>query len=78
MAKVLGDQHPDVLVCRANLALLRSGARGDGSGQLLGDDPVAIRAIDDLAVQLGQNHPSVVLLQEGQLLYRVTDLNDPF
>jgi len=78
MANVLGQQHPDVLICRANLALLKSGERGDGSGELLGGDPATTRAIDDLAALLGQDHPSVTSLRAGQLLYRVTDLHDPF
>jgi hypothetical protein len=78
MAKALGQRHPDVLTCRANLALLKSGGRGDGSGGLLGDDPATTGAIDDLAARLGQNHPSVTSLRAGQLLYRVIDPHDPF
>jgi len=80
MAKALGQRHPDVLVCRANLALLESGGRGDGSGGLLGGDPATTRAaaINDLAARLGQNHPSVTSLRAGQLLYRVIDPHDPF
>ncbi|MGH3833071.1 MAG: hypothetical protein ACRDRS_21990 [Pseudonocardiaceae bacterium] len=78
VAKALGQQHPDVLACRASLALLESGGRGDGSGGLLGGDPATTRAIEDLAAQLGQNHPSVTSLRTGQLLYRVPDPHDPF
>jgi tetratricopeptide (TPR) repeat protein len=78
MVKALGQRHPNVLACRANLALLESGGRGDGSGGLLGGDPTATKAIDDLAARLGQNHPSVTSLRAGQLLYWVTDPRDPF
>ncbi|MDQ3150425.1 MAG: FxSxx-COOH system tetratricopeptide repeat protein [Actinomycetota bacterium] len=78
MAKALGRRHPDVLRCRANLTLLESGGRGDGSGGLLGGDPATARAIDDLAALLGQNHPSVTSLRAGQLLYRVIDPHDPY
>jgi len=75
MAEVLGEQHPDVLVCRANLALLKS---GESSGKLLGGDPATMRAIEDLAAKLGQNHPSVTSLLAGHLVYRLTDPHDPF
>ncbi|MGH3695992.1 MAG: FxSxx-COOH system tetratricopeptide repeat protein [Pseudonocardiaceae bacterium] len=78
MAETLGQQHPDALACRVNLALLESGVRGDGSGGLLGGDPATTRAIEDLAARVGQSHPSVTALWEGQLLYRVTDPHDPF
>ncbi|MDQ2879747.1 MAG: FxSxx-COOH system tetratricopeptide repeat protein [Actinomycetota bacterium] len=78
MGTTLGQRHPDMLACRANIALLASGGRGDGSRGLLGGDPATTRAIDNLAAQLGQDHPSVTSLRAAQLLYRVTDPHDPF
>ena len=72
MVSALGERHPDALVCRANLALAQAKQAG------VATNAAVTQAIDDLAERLGFEHPSVVTLHAGRLLYRITDPQDPF
>jgi tetratricopeptide (TPR) repeat protein len=75
MEAALGPQHPDALLCRANLAVLAA----DGGWAVRGIGASAVdSAIEALADRLGPGHPSIAVLREGRLLYRVTDPQDPF
>ena len=75
MTEVLGDRHPDALACHGNLALL---IEGPPTGVGVPPGSALAHAVADLAARLGDGHPSVRALQEGRLLYRVTDPQDPF
>jgi MinD-like ATPase involved in chromosome partitioning or flagellar assembly/tetratricopeptide (TPR) repeat protein len=67
MGRVLSPSHPDLLRCRANLLLTRI-QRGDRHS-------IAQRraVIEQLALQLGQDHPTVVTLREERRVMRSID-----
>jgi Lhr-like helicase len=67
LARVLTPDHPDTLRCRANLLLTRQ-QRGDRTAATQ-----RAAAIDQLAVQLGENHPDVNMLREERRLMRSLD-----
>jgi hypothetical protein len=67
LARVLGEEHPHTLRCRANHAIIRAGAAG------LSPVAEAQVFIDKLVVRLGAHHGAVLALQEGRLLRRVID-----
>ena len=56
---MLGDDHPDTLVCEANLAVtMRQDGRTEEAGQL------RVRIRDRLIQVLGPQHPDARLLQD--------------
>lgn len=68
LRETLGEDHPDTLRGRGNLALAEQTATGGGTGS---ND--RIRLADRLANRIGQHHPSVVNLREGRYVRRVID-----
>ncbi|MEV1332645.1 FxSxx-COOH system tetratricopeptide repeat protein [Micromonospora costi] len=64
---VLGEDHPDTLRALGNLAIAEQSAAG-GAGSI-----ERMRLADRLANRIGQHHPSVVRLREGQYVRRVLD-----
>ncbi len=68
MESALGSKHPDYLICRGNLTLIETSSPGDAHAAAFGE----------LAELLGDDHPSVISLRAGRLVFRVTDPQDPF
>ena len=66
LARVLGTTHPDTLRARANLLLTRRDLGDDTSEELR-------RAIGQLELQLGADHPTVHTLRNHRRLLRALD-----
>lgn len=62
---ILGQNHPDTIVCRANLALtLRA------LGRIPEADQLQEQARYDLARLLGENHPHTESVRAGKRIHR--------
>ena len=65
LTRCLGAEHPDTLVCQANLAVtLREAGRDQEAKEL------KAKVLADLARVLGAGHPDVAQLREGQRINR--------
>jgi tetratricopeptide (TPR) repeat protein len=69
MAGTLGPDHPDTLSCQTHLAIVL---------RRLGEPNAAatyVQATERIGKALGVDHPIVVALREGRMMYRVLDPN---
>ena len=65
LTQVLGRDHPDTLICQANLAItLRDASRSDEAEQLAGVVLVRLEQV------LGKGHPDISQLQDWQRINR--------
>jgi hypothetical protein len=65
LTRVLGAEHPDTLICHANLAItLRDAGRSDEAEQMAASVLVRLEQV------LGKGHPDISQLQAGQRINR--------
>jgi hypothetical protein len=65
LTRVLGAEHPDTLICQANLAItLRDAGRSDEAEQLAASVLVRLEQV------LGKGHPDISQLQARQRINR--------
>jgi hypothetical protein len=65
LTKVLGPDHPDTLICQADLAVtLRDAGRSEESEKL------AASVLAGLEKAVGKRHPDIARLQSGQRINR--------
>ena len=65
LTRVLGAEHPDTLVCQANLTVtLRTQGRFEEAQELM------TAVLTGLERVLGKNHPDIVQLRAGQRINR--------
>ena len=65
LTRVLGPEHPDALVCQADLAVTLR-----GQGRFEESEELATAILAGLERVLGRNHPDIVQLRAGQRINR--------
>ena len=65
LEQVLGPDHPDTLICRANLVVTMRGAGRDKEAK-----DAKAKILSDFSQVLGTGHPDAVQLREGQRINR--------